>query len=258
MQWPFSYQCGVKKLSSSQIIQILSQSGSCPTCETSHPPSGTCLSTFRNGSTKACKKGCLHDGIPLNRVTCKDHNKTPSTTISKVGSDKCIPMVETVMVNSAPLDIQYDTGCQLSLINLSALKLLLKNSYTLGNTAQINLLAYDGMGKTLTATEVVLHLDKLALKKIPVDTILSSGSAFTFPTPPQVEKTHMMSPLIPVQCLFYHHHLIPVGVQVNSVHVKTMAILDLQTQLFLTHPLKKYYPRWPRKNGSRRSLQATW
>ena len=63
-----------------------------------------------------------------------------------------------------PLDIQYDTGFQLSLIKMSALKLLPKNSYTLGNTAQINLLAYKGTAKIKTATEVVLYLNNFALK----------------------------------------------------------------------------------------------
>ena len=156
--WQFSFECGVKRLFSSQIIQLLSKSGSCPRCGTSHPSRGTCDSTFSNGSTKICRKGCLHDGIPLNHAACKHNSKTPSTTISKLGSDKSIPMVETVMVNSAYLDIQYDTGCQLSLVNLTALKLLPTNCFS---TTQINLLAYNGVH---TATEVVLHLDNLALK----------------------------------------------------------------------------------------------
>ena len=100
----------------------------------------------------------LHNRIPLNNAACKHKDKTPSATVSKVGSDKPIPMVETVMVNSVYLDIQYDTGCQPSLVNVTALKLLPMNCYTLGKT-QINLLAFGGMGKVHIATEVVLHLN---------------------------------------------------------------------------------------------------
>ena len=181
--WPFSFACGVKKLSSSQIIQLLSKSNSCPTCGISHPPCGNCASTFPNGATKICKRCCLHDGMPLNRAASKHNDETSSATVSKVGSDKSIPMVENMMVDLTYLDIQYDTGCQLSLINLTALKLLPSSCYTLGKTTQINLLAFDRMGKTHTATEVVLHLSGFSLKMIAVDRNLSSGSIYSFPTP---------------------------------------------------------------------------
>ena len=56
-------------------------------------------------------------------------------------SDKAIFMMGVVMINSVPLDVQYDTGCQLSLITTSALKLLTETSYSLGNSSMINLLA---------------------------------------------------------------------------------------------------------------------
>ena len=96
--------------------------------------------------------------MPLNRAASKHNDETSSATVSKVGSDKSIPMVENMMVDLTYLDIQYDTGCQLSLVNLTALKLLPTNCFS---TTQINLLAYNGVH---TATEVVLHLDNLALK----------------------------------------------------------------------------------------------
>ena len=43
------------------------------------------------------------------------------------------------MINSVPLEIQYYTGSQLSLITSSALNLLPENSYSLGNSTPINL-----------------------------------------------------------------------------------------------------------------------
>ena len=63
------------------------------------------------------------------------------------------------------------------------MKLLPTNCYTLGKTAQDNLLALDGMGKVHTATDVVLNLNNFIQKMSAVDTNLSSGSAYSFPTP---------------------------------------------------------------------------
>ena len=102
------------------------------------------------------------DSLKLHHLLA--HPQDPICHHLQGGSDKCVPMVETVMLNYVPLDIQYHTGCQL---NLSALKLLPNNSYALGTTTLINLLAFDNF----------------ALKMIAVDTNLSSGSAFSFPTP---------------------------------------------------------------------------
>ena len=74
-------------------------------------------------------------------------------------------------------------GCQLSLITTFALKLLPKTSYFLGNSNMINLLVYNGTGELLPATEVKLNLGNRIIKMIAIDTNLSCGSAYSFPTP---------------------------------------------------------------------------
>ena len=92
--------------------------------------------------------------------------------VSKVSSDKSIPMVETLVINSIPLELQYDT--QLSFITSSATQLLPKDSYSLGNSSMINLLAYKGEGKLLPAIKVKLYLNNHTVKMIGVDTNLNS------------------------------------------------------------------------------------
>ena len=75
-----------------------------------------------------------------------------------MGSDKAIPIMDVVRIGSILLDVQYDTGCQLSLITTSALKLLPKTSYSLGSSYMTNRLAYNSTGELLPATEVELKL----------------------------------------------------------------------------------------------------
>ena len=55
----------------------------------------------------------------------------------RVSSEPC--GLQPLMINSVPLEIQYYTGSQLSLITSSALNLLPENSYSLGNSTPINL-----------------------------------------------------------------------------------------------------------------------
>ena len=64
-----------------------------------------------------CAKKCSHKGCPLNRFACKHNNEDPTVSIFKVGSDRSIPMVENIILGHLSLGIQYDTGCQLSLIS---------------------------------------------------------------------------------------------------------------------------------------------
>ena len=97
-------------------------------------------------------------------------------------------MMDVVMSDSVPLDNQYNTGCQLSLITTSALKLLPETSYSLGNSNMINLLAYNHTGELLPATEVKLYLGNIIIKLIPVDANLNCGSAYSFPSPAKKRK----------------------------------------------------------------------
>ena len=106
-----------------------------------------------------------------------------SITVSKVGSDKANPMMDIITIGSVPLDVQYDIGCQLSLITTSALKLLPKSSYSLGNSNMINLLVYNSTDEHLPATEAMLNLGNGVIKMIAVDTNKNCSSAYSFPTP---------------------------------------------------------------------------
>ena len=92
-------------------------------------------------------------------------------------------MMDVLTVKSVQLDVQYDTGCQISLITTSALKNLPRSSYTLGSSNLINLLAYNGTSEILPATEVKLFLGNQVLKLTAIDSNLDSGFFYSFPTP---------------------------------------------------------------------------
>ena len=68
--YPLGKSCGAAKLSSTEIIGVLSKTKACPTCGFKHSDPNNCKSTFRDGCLKARPKGCLHDSIPLNRTIC--------------------------------------------------------------------------------------------------------------------------------------------------------------------------------------------
>ena len=114
-------QMWVAKLSSPNILKIISDTKVCPSCTHVHDPSYKCKLTFFNSASKVCPKGCKHDGFPLYRHACMHSNQTPSVFVSKVASDRSIPLVETIPMGAFTMGIQYDTGCQLSLISLLAL-----------------------------------------------------------------------------------------------------------------------------------------
>ena len=97
-------------------------------------------------------------------------------------------MMDTLTVGSTKINVQYDTGCQISLITTSALKLLPRSSYSLGSSNMINLLAYNGTSEILPATEVKLFLANQVLKLTAIDSNLDSGSSYSFPTPHKWRK----------------------------------------------------------------------
>ena len=107
--YPLGKHCGITKLSSKEILQVMKRVNACFTCGFQHTPNDECKSTFPSGDSKACHKGCLHDGIPANLAICKHNDKAPSFTVSKLGS------------NSSSFGIQYDLGSQISLISKSTL-----------------------------------------------------------------------------------------------------------------------------------------
>ena len=91
-QYPLSNRCGIKKLSSHEILKIMDATRSCPFCPLAHSSNYTWVSTRQDDASKSCSKGCIHNGHPVNYAACKHSDKTPSITVSKVGSDKSIPI----------------------------------------------------------------------------------------------------------------------------------------------------------------------
>ena len=58
------------------------------------------------------------------------HNQAPFITVGRVSVNMSVPLVEDVQVGKVTLGIQYDTGCQLSLISKSALSKLPPSMYS--------------------------------------------------------------------------------------------------------------------------------
>ena len=130
----------------------------CISCGCGHHAEYLCKHTFPNGNSKICTKNCTHNGLPLNHHTCKHSNNTPTVLVSKVGSDRSIPLVENIVFGIHSLGIQHDTGCQLSLISRSALQTIPASMYSLGNSNRVRVLTYAGEGRVILTTKVKLRL----------------------------------------------------------------------------------------------------
>ena len=111
------------------------------------------------------------------------NNHTPSFSVSKLSSDKSIPLVENILVENIPLGIQYDTGCQLSLISQSALQSLPKSTYSRGTSTRVRVLSYAGEGRVILTTEIKLKINGNLLKLSAIEEDLNNGSGFSFPVP---------------------------------------------------------------------------
>ena len=141
-------QFGVKKLSSPELISIIDTTRTCPTCGCIHPIAYQCKTVSNEGRFQICPKGCKHNGYPLYHASCKHSDEAPSYTISKVGYDKSIPLVENIYFGSTSIGIQYETGCQLSLISRSGLQPLPADMYCIEKPTRIGILAYAGDEET--------------------------------------------------------------------------------------------------------------
>ena len=60
--FPLSEECGVRKLSLTDIIKIIDITRSCPSCGSGHSITYQCKTTFYNGHSLFCAKGCKHYG----------------------------------------------------------------------------------------------------------------------------------------------------------------------------------------------------
>ena len=112
-----NYRCRVAKLSSLDILKIISDTKVCPSCTHAHEPNFECKLTFFNGASKVCPKGCKHNGFLLHGHACMHSNHTPSFSVSKVASNRSITLAENIPMGAFTLGIQYDSSCQLSLIS---------------------------------------------------------------------------------------------------------------------------------------------
>ena len=134
------------------MLKILDTTRSCPTCTYPILSITTVYPLAEMEPLRHVPRDAIHNGHPLHYAACKHSDETPSITVSKVGSDKSITMMETLETSPAPLDIQYDSGCQFRLISKSTLLLLPSNTYSLGNSAKINLLDFTSQGQLFGTT----------------------------------------------------------------------------------------------------------
>ena len=155
--------CGAAKLSSPDILKIITDNHLCPTCTLAHDPIYKCYTTYKDGRSKICTKGCMHGGSPVHHKACMHNNQAPFVTVGKVDVNKSVPLVEDIQVDKVTLGVQYDTGCQLSLISKSALSALPPSMYSLGTSSQIRVMTYAGEGSTILTTPVKLKLPGITL-----------------------------------------------------------------------------------------------
>jgi len=181
--FPLNRHCGVAKLSSKDILKLIDKLQACSTCTHTHEPTYKCRTTFHSGGSKVCTTGCLHNGLPLHRRACKHKDQAPSITVSKVSTNKSVPLVENIPVGNTHVGIQYDTGCQLSLILQSALSTIPNSMYTLGPSSKVRLVTYAGEGKTILTTEVKLRLHGKILRLSVIEENLNNGAGFTLSVP---------------------------------------------------------------------------
>ena len=87
------------------------------------------------------------------------------------------------------LGIQYDTGCQLSLISKSALQVLTTSMHSKGSFQRVRVLNYAGEGKVILTTEIKLKLNGQVVKLSAFEEDLNNGSGYSFPTPSKWVET---------------------------------------------------------------------
>ena len=87
------------------MIKTMDDARVCPSCCCNHQIDFHCKPTFLDSSNRICSKNCT-------RNACK-HDEAPSFTVSKLGSNKSIPLVESIDKDSSSFGIQYDLGSQM-------------------------------------------------------------------------------------------------------------------------------------------------
>ena len=165
--------CGSGRLSSSEILKLISDNNLCFTCTQAHRSSFKCKLTLMNGTSRVCTKGCLQHGVPVNKRACMHNNQAHFVTVPKVGANQSVPLVETLNLGWTKVGIQYDTGCQLSLISRSAL----------GPSYKMRVQTYSGKARVILSTEVKLKLFGKTLRLATIEDDLNNGSGFSLLVP---------------------------------------------------------------------------
>ena len=178
-----SKHCGSGKLSSPEIFKLISNNNLCFTCTQAHGNSYKCKLTLTNGTSRVCTKGCLQHGVPVNRRACMHSNQAHFVTIPKVSANQSVPLVETLNLGGTKIGIQYDTGCQLSLISRSALSTIPQYMYSLGPSYKMKVLTYSGKARVILTTEVKLKLLGKTLRLAMIEDDLNNGSGFSLSIP---------------------------------------------------------------------------
>ena len=71
--------CGAGKLSSPDILKIITDNHLCPTCTLNHDLNYQCNTVYKDGRSKVCTKGCLQGGTPVHYRACMHYNQAPSS-----------------------------------------------------------------------------------------------------------------------------------------------------------------------------------
>ena len=174
--------CGVAKLRAPDILKIITDNHLCPTCTLAHDPIYKCPMAYKDGRSKVCTKG-MHGGSPIHHRACKHNNQAPIVTVAKVDVNKSVLLVEDAQEGKITLGVQYNTGCQLSIISISTLSILSPSMYSLGTFSQIRIITYTGEGKTILTTEVKLWLPGATLTLSAIEENLNNESGFSVPVP---------------------------------------------------------------------------
>ena len=140
------------------------------------------------GLKYALKDACTEVLLSTTELVCTT-TKPPFVTVAKVKVNKSVPIVEDIQVDKVTLGVQYDTGCQLSIISKSALSALPPSMYSLGTSSQIRVMTYAGEGNTILTTPVKLRLPGVTLTLTAIEEDLNNGSGFSFPVPSKWRST---------------------------------------------------------------------
>ena len=178
-----SKYCGTGKLSSPEIIKLITDNNLCFTCTQAHGSSYKCKLTLTNGTSRVCPKGCLQHGIPVNKRASMHSNQAHFVTVPKVSANQSVPLVKTLNLGRAKIGIQYDTGYQLSLISQSALSTIPQYMYSLGPSYKMRVLTYSGKARVILTTEVKLKLLGKTLKLATIEDNLNNGSGCSLSVP---------------------------------------------------------------------------